>query len=299
MVYSKRDKITGVMVLIPSIVLIFIFVYGFIFWSFYISFSSWDSVVPNFKFAGLTNYLSVFKSIRFRIDLWNTFFFTIFFILISLGLGLTIALLLDNKVRGEAFFRSVYLFPMSISFVVTGIAWRWILSPNAGINSLLHLIDINVQWKWFTSQAAVGPFNVAILSVVLPAVWQMTGYVMAMYLAAIKNIPIDIIEAAKIDGASRFKVIFSIIIPLVKPITVAAVIVLGHISLKIFDLVYTMTGSGTGFVTDVPGIYMFETTFRGNHYAEGAVISIVMLIVIMSVILPYLLNSLKKPAYSH
>jgi glucose/mannose transport system permease protein len=135
---------------------------------------------------------------------------------------------------------------------------------------------------------------VALVPVVIAAAWQLTGYTMAMYLAGLRAIPDELREAARVDGASEFDLYRRIMLPLLRPITLSALIVLGHISLKIFDLVYTMTGKGPGFVTDVPGIFMFETTFQGNHYSQGAAISMIMLFMVALVIVPYLVFSLRR-----
>jgi glucose/mannose transport system permease protein len=135
---------------------------------------------------------------------------------------------------------------------------------------------------------------VALIPIIIAAAWQLTGYTMAMYLAGLRGIPEELREAARVDGASEFQIYRHIIMPLLRPITFSALIVLGHISLKIFDLIYAMTGKGPGFVTDVPGIFMFETTFQGNHYAQGAAISIIMLLMVALVIIPYLVYSFKE-----
>jgi glucose/mannose transport system permease protein len=135
---------------------------------------------------------------------------------------------------------------------------------------------------------------VALIPVIIAAAWQLTGYTTAMYLAGLRSIPEDLREAARVDGASEIGVYRHIILPMMQPITLSAMIVLGHISLKIFDLVFTMTGRGTGFVTDVPGIFMFETTFQGNHYAQGATISIIMLLTVALVVVPYLFYSFRR-----
>jgi glucose/mannose transport system permease protein len=135
---------------------------------------------------------------------------------------------------------------------------------------------------------------VALIPVIIAAAWQLTGYTTAMYLAGLRSIPDELRDAARVDGASEIAMYRRIILPMLQPITLSALIILGHISLKIFDLVFTMTGRGTGFVTDVPGIFMFETTFQGNHYSQGAAISIIMLLTIAVVVVPYLIYSFRR-----
>lgn len=306
MSHARRERWIAFLMILPSIVLIAVFVYGFIGWTTTVSLSNWDGVEPDYSLTGLKNYQQLLAgedsvaSRRFTIDLWNTLFFTIFFLLLCVAIGLLLAILLDQKVKGEGIFRTVYLFPMALSFVVTGVVWQWIFAPGTasrlrGVNALLNSVGLEaLQWKWYTSTDSIGPFNVALIPVIVAAAWQMIGYCMAMYLAGLRGISEELREAARVDGASEIGVYRHIILPILQPITLSALIVLGHISLKIFDLVYTMTGKGPGFVTDVPGIFMFETTFQGNHYAQGAAISVIMLLMVAVVIVPYLIYSLRR-----
>lgn len=306
MSHSRRERWIAFLMVLPSIILIAIFVYGFIAWTGAVSVSKWDGVQPNYESNGLANYRQLFSreggvsARRFTIDLWNTLFFTIFFLVVCVVLGLLLAILLDQKVKGEGIFRTIYLFPMALSFVVTGVVWQWIFAPGTatrlrGVNALLHAVGLDaLRWKWYTDTNSIGPFHAALIPVIIAAAWQMIGYCMAMYLAGLRGVPEELREAARVDGASELGIYRHIILPILQPITLSALIVLGHISLKIFDLVYTMTGKGPGFVTDVPGIFMFETTFQGNHYAQGAAISIIMLLMVAVVIVPYLIFSLRR-----
>lgn len=297
-----KDHWLAIGFLMPSIILILIFVYGFIGWTGYVSLSNWNTVVPDFSFAGLKNYIFLFQDFRFQADLRNNLFFTILFISVVLILGLVLAILLDQKmVRGESLFRNIFFFPMALSFVVTGVVWQWLLNPSTGVNLLLK--HVGLEPKWYTDTSIIAGFElgkiefglpVAIISVVIAAVWQMTGFALAMYLAGLRNIDDEIREAARIDGCSEFQLYWKVIIPQLKPITMSIIIMMAHISLKIFDLIYAMTGPGANFVTDMPGVYMFETTFRGNYYANGAAIAIIMLLMVAIFILPYLWNSRRE-----
>jgi glucose/mannose transport system permease protein len=286
--------------ILPSIILIAIFVYGFIGWTGYVSMSKWNSLVPDFSFVGLKNYFYLFSDFRFQADLRNTLFFTVFFIGLVIVLGQFLAILLDQKLRGESIFRNIFFFPMALSFVVTGVVWQWLLNPSTGVN--LFLKKIGLDSMWYTDTNILAGFKwgkiefgvpAAIIAVVIAAVWQMTGFAVAMYLAGLRAIPDEIREAARMDGATEFQIYRKIILPLLRPITVSVIIIMAHISLKIFDLIYAMTGPGANFVTDVPGVYMFETTFRGNYYANGAAIAIIMLLSVAVFIVPYLISSRK------
>jgi len=302
---AQRERWIAVLIVLPSILLIAIFVYGFIGWTAAVSFSEWDGIVPDYTWAGFENYNQLFNSAsvagrRFTIDLWNTLFFTIFFLLICIAIGLLLAILLDQKIKGEGIFRTIYLFPMAISFVVTGVVWQWIFAPGTasrprGVNALLNMAGLDsLRWGWFTDTTEIGVFHVALIPVIIAAAWQLIGYTMAMYLAGLRGVPEELREAARVDGATEIYIYRNIVLPILRPITLSALIFLGHISLKIFDLIYTMTGKGPGFVTDVPGIFMFETTFQGNHYAQGAAISSIMFVMVALVIVPYLIFSLRQ-----
>jgi glucose/mannose transport system permease protein len=273
------------------VVAVGVFVYGFIGWTAYVSLSGWNTFIPDLSFVGLRNYAELFQTFRFQADLRNTVVFTLSFLAACLLLGFLLAVLLDQRVRGEALFRNVFLFPMSISFIVTGVVWQWLLNPSTGINLLLEHVGLGaLRSPWYTEP------RIAIFSVVLAATWQLSGFTMAMYLAGLRGIPEELLEAARVDGASEWALYRYVVVPLLAPVTLSAVIVLGHISLKIFDLVFAMTGSGPAFSTDVPGVFMFETTFRGNRFAEGAAIAIVMLLLVAVLIVPYLWSTTRQEA---
>ncbi len=298
-----KDHMLAIGFLIPSILLVGVFVYGFIGWTGYVSLSNWNSLVPDFSFVGLKNYLYLFSDFRFQADLRNTLFFTIMFILAVIVVGQFLAVLLDQKIQQESLFRNIFFFPMALSFVVTGVVWQWLLNPSTGVN--LFLGKLGLDSKWYTDTTifpAIGwgkiefGIPIAMIAVVIAAVWQMTGFSVAMYLAGLRGVPEEVREAARMDGANEFQVYWKIIMPILRPITVSVIIIMAHISLKIFDLIYAMTGPGANFVTDVPGVYMYETTFRGNYYANGAAIAVVMLLAVAIFIVPYLWSSRKEEA---
>jgi len=291
------ERVISILLLAPAGIAIAIFVYGFIGWTAYASLTNWDQLLPDFTLAGLSNYQKLFAHQRFQIDLRNTVVFTILFLISCLVIGLVLALLLDQRIWGEGFFRSIYLFPMSISFIVTGVVWRWLLNPGSaelgstGVNLLFDMLGLGfLKTGWYTDP------KIGIMAVAIAATWQMSGYTMAMYLAGLRAIPDELREAARVDGASEWQIIRHIILPILQPVTLSAVIVLGHISLKIYDLVVAMTGPGIGFATDVPAYFMWDTTFRGNHFARGAAIATVLLIVVAILIVPYLVNSIRTEA---
>lgn len=292
--FPNADRVTSLLLIAPSLIAIAVFVYGFIGFTAFASLTKWDTLAPDFTFVGLKNYARLFTTVRFQIDLRNTVTFTVFFLVLCLSLGFILAVLLDRRIRGEGIFRSIFLFPLALSFIVTGVVWRWLLNPGSaelgstGINLLLDKAGLGfLKTGWYTDP------KIGIKAVVIAATWQMSGYVMAMYLAGLRGIPEELREAALVDGASEFQIYRHIIVPLLHPITLGAMIILGHISLKIFDLVVAMTGPGPGFSSDVPAFFMFDTTFRGNNFAQGAGIAVILLVMVAGLIVPYLLYSLR------
>jgi len=283
------DSLTPFLLIAPSIVLIGIFVYGFIGYTAFVSTTRWYGINPDYTSVGLTQYTDLFGLPRFQADITNTIEFTILFLAGCILLGFGAAILLDQKLRGTIFFQNIFLFPLAISFVVTGTVWRWIFNPNFGINLLLdqaHLGFLKSPWLADTHTALFG--------LVIAATWQMSGFCMAMFLAGLRAIPEELREAARVDGATELNAFLQIILPLMRPITLSAVIILGHISLKIFDLVYVMTFGGPGFATDMPSLYMWVAVFRQNLYGRGAAIAMVLLLMVALLIVPYLIWSLRQ-----
>ena len=291
------ERVVSVLLIAPAVIAIAVFVYGFIGWTAYASLIKWDRLLPDFTLVGLSNYQKLFANQRFQIDLRNTVVFTVLFLISCLVIGFLLALLLDQRIRGEGIFRSIYLFPMSISFIVTGVVWRWLLNPGSpelgstGVNLLFDMVGLGfLKTGWYTDP------EIGIMAVAIAATWQMSGYTMAMYLAGLRAIPDELREAARVDGASEVQIVRHVILPLLQPVTLSAIIVLGHISLKIYDLIVAMTGPGIGFATDVPAYFMWDTTFRGNHFSRGAAIAIVLLIMVAVLIVPYLIYSIRTEA---
>jgi len=307
--WLTRDRLTALLMIAPSVILVAIFVYGFIAWTGVVSLTAWSGLQPDYRFVGLSNYASIFDTGRFQTNIRNLIVFTVFFLALCLTLGLLLAVLVDSQVRGEAFFRSVYIFPMALSFIVTGVVWQWLFAPGkidaqpydpTGINLLLHRFGLDSLMTAWTTDTRIVPgarpdwlktrlmVPLALVPVVVAAVWQMSGFCMAMYLAGLRGISEEIKEAARVDGCTEPQVFRYVVLPQLRPVTLSAVIILGHISLKIFDLVVTMTGGAPGNNTEVPGLFMYEITFKANKFAEGAAVAVVLLVLVALLVVPYL-----------
>lgn len=289
----RNETVLSVALLLPSVVAVAIFVYGFIAWSVRVSFSRWTGLIPDFTWVGFQQYAELIQGdLRFAIDVRNTAVFTVGFIAGCLLIGLALAILLDQRLKGEAIFRGIFLFPMSISFIASGVVWAWLMSPatgdrTTGINLIFKLLHLDFLISlWHSSPP---PWGMAYA--VIPAVWQLSGFTMALYLGGLRSIPEEMREAARVDGASELQIYRHIIMPMLQPVTLSAVIILGHMSLKIFDLIVALGRKDLRL--DVPGIYMWTTTFDGTKYAQGAAIGVLMLISVAILVVPYLVYNLR------
>lgn len=299
----QAEKTWAITTLIPSIILLGVFVYYFIFWTGYVSFTKWNSFIQNMSLNGFRNYLAVFESFRFQSDLRNMVFFTVGFMLGCLILGMFLAILVDQQIKAEGLFRSVFLYPMAISAAATGVVWNWLLNPTTGLNLILQAFGIHHLPSWYLSTRILphlniatinGGFPLAMVAVLIASIWQWSGFAMALYLAGLRGIPDEIKEAARIDGVNSWRMFWFITLPQLRPITTTAVVMLMASSLKVFDLLYAMTGPGANFVTDLPALNMFDTTFQGNQFAQGAAIATILLILVLIFIIPYLVSTLRK-----
>ncbi|MGO1074979.1 carbohydrate ABC transporter permease [Inquilinus sp. CA228] len=281
------------LVLSPSLFAIFIGVYVFIAWTGWISLSS-SKMVPQYDFVGLEQYLRLWATPRWETAVVNLFVFTALFLAVTIALGLLIAILLDQQIRGEGFLRAVYLYPMALSFIVSGTAWKWVLNPDLGVQKVVN----DLGWSGFVFDWITRP-EYAIYCVVIAAVWQSTGFAMAIFLAGLRGIDTSIIKAAQIEGASLPRIYASIIVPMLRPAFLSVVVLLSYISIKSFDLVLALTGAGPGDATEMPSTFMFSATFRRNQMGVGAASAMMMLMTVAAIIIPYLYSELREVRHEH
>jgi glucose/mannose transport system permease protein len=275
------------LVLAPSFVLSFLFIYGLIAWNGYLSLSA-SRLLPNYTFVGLDQYFALFNSERWWIALGNLGVFGSLFIGGSMALGLLLAILLDQHIRIEGALRTIYLYPMALSFIVTGTAWKWILNPGLGIENLVR------SWGFesFTFDWLVNPDR-AIYTVVIAGVWQSAGFVMALFLAGLRGVDDALIKAAQIDGASLPRIYWHVVIPSLRPVFFSTLMVLSHLAIKSFDLVMALTAGGPGFATDLPAIYMYSMAFSRGRIGLGAASATFMLATVAAIVVPYLYSELR------
>jgi glucose/mannose transport system permease protein len=284
---SRLQELLPKLVVAPSFFIILIFVYGFIAYTGLLSLTD-SKMLPSYNFVGLENYSKLWALPHWWRAITNLAIFASLYIIICSVLGLGLASLQDQKIRGEAFLRPIYLYPMALSFIVTGTAWKWFLDPGIGLENTMHL------WGWESFQFNwIKDRNYAIYCVVLAAVWQSSGFIMAMFLAGLRGVDNEIIKAAQIDGASPFTTYRRIIIPMMRPVFLSAFVVLAHLAIKAYDLVVALTGGGPGQATEVPATFMYSYTFTRNQMGIGASSAIIMLAMIFSIIIPYLYSEIR------
>ena len=282
------QEILPKIVLAPSLVAILIFVYGFILFTGYLSFTN-SKILPNFDLIGFENYARLFGLRHWSTALTNLAIFGGLYIAFCTVLGLLLAIFLDQKIRGEGVLRPIYLYPMALSFIVTGTAWKWFLDPGIGLEQIVQNWGFeSFTFNWIKDR------EMAIYCVVIAAVWQSTGFVMAMFLAGLRGIDNEILKAAQIDGASATKLYRRIIIPQLRPAFLSAFVVLAHLAIKSYDLVIALTNGGPGRATELPATFMYSYTFTRNQMGVGAASAIIMLMMIASVIVPYLYAEIRE-----
>lgn len=275
------------LVVAPSFLLSLLFIYGLMAWNGYLSMSA-SRILPNYDFVGLAQYQALFDNERFRVAMVNLAIFGLLFIGGAMGVGVVLAVLLDQKVRGEGLLRTIYLYPMAISFIVTGTAWKWMLNPGLGLEHLMH------QWGFenFSFDWLINP-DMAIYCVVIAGIWQSAGFVMALFLAALRGIDDSIIKAAQVDGASLPRIYWSIILPSLRPVFFSTLLVVSHLAIKSFDLVMALTAGGPGFATDLPATFMYAHAFTRGQIGLGAASATVMLATVAAIVVPYLYSELR------
>ena len=279
------------LVLAPSFALVLFFVYGFILWTIYLSFTR-SRLMPVYELTGFDSYYRLFAQPNWYVALENLAIFGGLYIGISIVLGLTLAILIDQRIRGEGLLRPIYLYPMALSFIVTGTAWKWFLNPGLGLEKTMHVLG----WESFKFDWLINT-DMAIYTIVIAAVWQTSGFIMAMFLAGLRGIDSEIMKAAQIDGASTFATYRRIVIPMLRPIFLSAIIVLLHLAIKSYDLVIALTGGGPGNATELPSTFMYSYTFTRNQMSVGAASAVIMLMTIAAIIVPYLYSELKEKSH--
>ncbi|MFP8779533.1 carbohydrate ABC transporter permease [Hydrogenophaga sp. RWCD_12] len=277
------------LVITPSFVLGFAFIYGLMIWNGVLSVTG-SRMLPNYDtFVGLDQYVQLWSMDRWYVALKNLAIFSILYVGGSMLVGMILAIFLDQKIRAEGWLRTIYLYPMALSFIVTGTAWKWILNPSDGLQKLMH----DLGWATFNFDWLVQS-DYAIYCVVIAGIWQSAGFAMALFLAGLRGIDDSIIKAAQIDGASLPLIYWRIILPILRPVVFSTILVLSHLSIKSFDLVMALTAGGPGYATDVPATFMYTMSFTRGQIGLGAASATMMLATVAAIVVPYLYSELRS-----
>lgn len=273
----------------PTLILLGVFVYGLIGTNISVAMTDRHSAgQTEWSFVGLTNFFNLFTEERFLHSLANLGVFTVVFMTGTMVFGFLWAWMLDKGVTAEGVFRSVFLFPMAVSFVASGVVWRWLLNSAegdraSGLNRLLESVGLGfLQNPWWNTDIW------GMIAIAMPAIWQLAGYVMALFLSGFRGIPEELREAARMDGASEWKLYRHVIFPQLSPVALSALVIVAHMSLKVFDLIMSITGEI--YLTEVPHTYM-RVALRGGDYATAAAIATILLLLVCVFVIPYLIST--------
>ena len=274
-------RFVPVLVLAPSLAATLLYVVGFSLWSAWISVSR-STLLPDYRFAGFVHYAALWHNHRWNIAYTNLFVFGSLYVVGTMLVGLLLAILIDQRVRVEALWRTIFLYPLAISFVVSGTIWRWIFNPTSGIQ---HLVQ-GLGWTGFSFDWIVRR-DMALYTVVITGIWQASGFAMALFLAGLRTVDPDLVKAAQIDGAAMPRIYLRIILPAIRPLFIAVLVILLQFAIKTFDLVLALTSGGPGIATTVPAIYVYDLMFQRGQLAEGAAAAMMVLAALLLVLLPY------------
>mgnify|MGYP000154945110 CR=1 FL=1 len=275
-------------VVAPAFVLGFAFIYGLMIWNGVLSLTV-SRMLPNYEWAGLAQYARLWEMDRWWVALKNLAVFGGGYVGGSLVIGVVLAVLLDQKIRAEGALRTIYLYPMALSFIVTGTAWKWLLNPEQGLQALVRswgFTDFTFDWLVTT--------DMAIWCIVIAGIWQSAGFAMALFLAGLRGIDDSIIKAAQVDGASLPRIYWRIVLPSLRPVFFSTLMVLSHLAIKSFDLVMALTAGGPGYATDVPATFMYAMSFSRGQIGLGAASAMMMLATVAALVVPYLYSELRR-----
>ncbi|RDZ63173.1 sugar ABC transporter permease [Haloferax sp. Atlit-12N] len=305
----ESDAVRSAPFWLPPFLLMGFFVYGAISWNIVISFTDFGGLtLPTYDPStfDLEMYRRAFSDGQFWIATRNTFVLLISFTGLSLAGGLGLAILVDRGIRFENWFRTIYLLPFSLSFVVTAVFWRWMYNFDSGlINAFLRSIGLDfVASKWLTGSIDTGAlgaiplvpdtFYFKLFAVIFALLWQFSGYAMVVYLAGLRAIPNDQYEAARVDGASILRMYRRVILPQLRASTVSAAVVLMVFALKAFDFLYVLFGSNPGPTADILSTMMYRQAFSANQWAYGSAIAVILFLVALTVVAPYLYGEYRR-----
>ena len=272
----------------PSVLAAVVCFYGCIAWMVYISFTR-SKLVPRYDWAGLLQYERLMTDERWHVAMGNLLIFGGALIVFTLALGFVLAIFLDQKIRLEGLLRTVYMYPLAMSFVVTGLAWQWILNPDFGIQKIVRDLGFpNFELNWLGSE------RMAIFAILLAAVWHGSGLVMAILLAGLRNIDSDIWKATRVDGIPTWRVYLHIVLPMLMPVVTTCVVLQALGALRAYDIVVAMTGGGPGFSSDLPGKFVIDYAGERSNLGLAAAAAVEMLLTLLLLLVPSWIHKFRQ-----
>jgi glucose/mannose transport system permease protein len=284
-----RTRLPAAFALLPTALVVLIVYIGCMLWTVRLSFTS-STLLPKLDWVGLAQYSRLFVNDRFVTSAENIVIFGALFISGCLILGFLLAVFIDQNVRGESVFRTMFLYPYAMSFVVTGVAWQWFLNPGLGLQKLVRDMGFtSFTFDWLVNQ------QMAIYTIVIAGLWHGSGLTMAILLAGLRGVDEDLWKAAKVDGIPTWRVYTSVVLPLLRPMIVTATVLLTAGVVKLYDLVVAMTLGGPGIATEVPAKFVMDHLFERNNIALGTAAATIMLIAVVAVLAPWIYARYIRP----
>ena len=284
--YAKRPvslfrNINAKIATLPMILTATVIFVGCSIWTIVHSFTN-SKLLPKLNFVGLDQYERLWGSARWLVSVKNLMIFGVCSLIATFVIAFILAALLDRKIRFEDGFRTIFLYPFALSFIVTGLVWQWILNPEFGLQSIVR----GLGWESFNFDPLYNP-DIVIFGILIAGLWQGTGLIMCIMLAGLRGIDEDIWKAAKVDGISTVKTYLLIIIPMMKPVFVTSLVLVSAGIIKVYDLVVAQTSGGPGISSEVPAKYVYDTLFLRQNLAQGFAASTMMLAMVVVVLIPY------------
>ena len=287
--FAMPDTLVLGAMLTPAMVITLVFTFGFLLWTILVSFTN-STLLPSYGLVGWANYAKVLSSVRWSLSVTNLFLFGPLYIAACMALGMFLAILIDQRIRGENVLRSIYLYPMAVSFIVTGTVWQWLLNPATGIQAMVRGLGFqHFRFDWVADQ------RMAIYTAVIAGAWHTSGFAMALFLAGLRSVDRELIHAAQIDGAGAIRIYRRITLPSIRPIFVAVFFILAQDALKTYDLVVALTDGGPGLSSDLPALFVRDLIFGRGQIGQGTVgATFMFLFVIILLVLAQLLRAYQR-----
>jgi glucose/mannose transport system permease protein len=278
----RAARVPAILALVPAAAVVIVVYLGCMLWTVRLSFTS-SKLLPTLDFVGLDQYRRLFANARFLISAENLLIFGVLFLAGCLALGFLLAVFIDQRVRAEGMFRTVFLYPHAMSFIVTGLVWQWFLNPTLGLQKLVRDAGFpTFTFDWLVNREMV------IYTLVIAGIWQSSGLVMAILLAGLRGVDQDIWKATRVDGIPTWRVYLSIVLPLLRPMLITATVLLAIAVVKVYDLVVAMTGGGPGIASEVPAKFVMDHLFQRGNVGLATACASVMLVTVIAVLAPWL-----------